>query len=155
MLKKSILFAMASLLILSAAVAFAVEASKLPEIPGWENGRLRTTELGALSGFKGTWLERTYRTGGGAPLRAIWVDGAGAKDWDVNEISGNNGEIWGGETSEKVTVAGHKAMLEYRPVVGYSLIVKVGKDGVLTLESQVATKEALTEAAETLIKNMK
>ncbi|WP_302795189.1 hypothetical protein, partial [Cloacibacillus evryensis] len=113
------------------------------------------TELGALSGFKGTWLERTYRTGGGAPLRAIWVDGAGAKDWDVNEISGNNGEIWGGETSEKVTVAGHKAMLEYRPVVGYSLIVKVGKDGVLTLESQVATKEALTEAAETLIKNMK
>ncbi|MFR5880091.1 MAG: hypothetical protein ACLUEQ_04380 [Cloacibacillus evryensis] len=51
-----------------------------------------------------------------------------------------------------MTVAGHKAMLEYRPVVGYSLIVKVGKEGVLTLESQVATKEALTEAAETLIK---
>ena len=83
------------------------------------------------------------------------MEGAGAKGWEANEISSDNGEIWGGETSEKVTVAGHIAMLEYRPVVGYSLIVKIGKDGVLTLESQVATKEALTEAAGILIKNMK
>ena len=107
------------------------------------------------AGYKGMWLERTYRTSGGTPFRAIWVEGAGAKGWEANEMSSDDGEIWGGETSEKVTVAGHNAMLEYRPVVGYSLIVKIGKDGVLTLESQVATKDALTEAAGILIKNMK
>lgn len=155
MLKKSILFVIVLLFTLSAAAALAAEATKLPEIAGWENGQLRTTELDALSGYKGTWLERTYRTSGGTPFRAIWVEGAGAKGWEANEMSSDDGEIWGGETSEKVTVAGHNAMLEYRPVVGYSLIVKIGKDGVLTLESQVATKDALTEAAGTLIKNMK
>ena len=144
-----------SFLLFSAGTAPAAEGPKLPEIAGWENGRLRTTELAALSGFKGTWLERTYRTNSGTPLRAIWIEGAGAKDWNVNEASSDDGEIWGGETAEKAAVAGHKAILEYRPVVGYSLIVKIGKEGVLTLESQVATQKHLLEAAEILVSNMK
>ena len=155
MLKRSLLFVILSLLLLTAAAAFAAESSRLPEISGWVNGQLRTTELGALSGFKGTWLERTYRTSAGIPFRAVWVDGAGAKNWDVNEMSSDKGEIWGGETSKAMEIGGNRALLEYRPVVGYSLIISVGKDGVLTLESQVATQEALIEAAETLVKNMK
>ncbi len=155
MLKKSIFLVIVSFLLFSAGTAPAAEGPKLPEIAGWENGRLRTTELAALSGFKGTWLERTYRTNSGTPLRAIWIEGAGAKDWNVNEASSDDGEIWGGETAEKAAVAGHKAILEYRPVVGYSLIVKIGKEGVLTLESQVATQKHLLEAAEILVSNMK
>ena len=155
MLKKSIFLVIVSFLLLSAGTAPAAEGPKLPEIAGWENGRLRTTELAALSGFKGTWLERTYRTNSGTPLRAIWIEGAGAKDWSINEASSDDGEIWGGETAEKAAVAGHKAILEYRPVVGYSLIVKIGKEGVLTLESQVATQKHLLEAAEILVSNMK
>ncbi|MDO5116497.1 MAG: hypothetical protein Q4D58_10425 [Synergistaceae bacterium] len=152
--KKYILPAILSIIITCAAGA-AAEKIRLPEIKGWENGELRTTEMAALSGFKGTWQERTYRTNSGTPFKAIWVDGAGAKGWDVNEMSDDHGEIWGGETSEKLTVAGHKAMLEYRPVIGYSLIINVAKDGVLTLESQVSTQKHLIEAAETLIENMK
>ena len=155
LLKKSIFLVIVSFLLFSAGTAPAAEGPKLPEIAGWENGRLRTTELAALSGFKGTWLERTYRTNSGTPLRAIWIEGAGAKDWNVNEASSDDGEIWGGETAEKAAVAGHKAILEYRPVVGYSLIVKIGKEGVLTLESQVATQKHLLEAAEILVSNMK
>ena len=155
MLKKSIFLVIVSFLLFSVGTAPAAEGPKLPEIAGWENGRLRTTELAALSGFKGTWLERTYRTNSGTPLRAIWIEGAGAKDWNVNEASSDDGEIWGGETAEKAAVAGHKAILEYRPVVGYSLIVKIGKEGVLTLESQVATQKHLLEAAEILVSNMK
>ena len=155
MLKKSIFLVIVSFLLFSAGTAPAAEGPKLPEIAGWENGRLRTTELAALSGVKGTWLERTYRTNSGTPLHAIWIEGAGAKDWSVNEASSDDGEIWGGETAEKAAVAGHKAILEYRPVVGYSLIVKIGKEGVLTLESQVATQKHLLEAAEILVSNMK
>ena len=45
-------------------------------------------------------------------------------------------------------------MLESRPVLGLSLVVKLGKDGVLTLESQSADRDELTRAAETLIEQM-
>ncbi|MEG1602049.1 MAG: hypothetical protein RR340_00380 [Cloacibacillus sp.] len=153
MFKRTILFLTAAVLLVAAA-AVACGGQKLPDIQGWENGQIRTTELGAISGNKGTWYERSYRTIAGVPFRAIWVDGAAAKGWQPNEMSNNGGEIWGGETSTNVTVGGEKAVLEYRPVVGYSLVLVRG-DGVLTLESQVATEKDLTDAAETLLKNMK
>lgn len=155
LLKRFISAIIFSLLLVTAGAAYAADGAVLPEIKGWENGELRTTQMGALSGYKGKWEERTYRTNQGIPFRAIWVEGAGADKWDVNEMSSDHGEIWGGETQKPMQIEGCSALLEYRPVVGYSLIIKVKKDAVLTLESQVSTEAALTAAGATLVKNIK
>lgn len=153
MIKRCILFLTGAALLIFSCAAFAADSGRLPEIKDWENGQLRTTELGAISGNKGTWLERTYKTKAGTPFRAVWVDGAAAKGWEPNEMNSQGGEIWGGETFKNVTVGDKKAVLEYRPVVGYSLVIGF-KDGVLTLESQVASEKNLLAAAAELVKNM-
>lgn len=154
MIKRCVLFLITAAFLIFACAAFAADSLKLPEIQGWENGQLRTTELGAISGNKGSWEERTYRTKGGSPFRAIWVDGAAAKGWMPNEMTSQGGEIWGGETTKQLTIGDYKATLEYRPVVGYSLVIPM-QDGVLTLESQVAMEKYLVDAAETIVQNMK
>ena len=50
-----------------------------------------------------------------------------------------------------LSVKGEKAIIEHHPVTGYSLSVKVGKKGTLTLESLIATEEEMTAAAEVLV----
>lgn len=144
-------------LIVAAAVLFTAcraFAASLPEIDGWTCGPLRETQLDAVSGHQGQWLEREYRTANGAKFLAIWMEGAGPKLWKpVTEI-GKGGETSGGESAEKISVAGRDAMLESRPVLGLSLVVKLGSDGVLTLESQSAGKDELARAAEALIEQM-
>ena len=87
-------------------------------------------------------------------MLAVWMEGAGPKLWKPVTEVGEGGETSGGESAEKISVAGRGAMLESRPILGLSLIVKLGKDGVLTLESQSADRDELTRAAETLIGQM-
>ena len=144
--------------LLAAAIA-ALAASKafaaaLPEVEGWTCGPLRETQLDAVSGYQGQWLEREYRTANGAKFLAVWMEGAGPKLWKPVTEVGEGGETSGGESAEKISVAGRDAMLESRPVLGLSLVVKLGKDGVLTLESQSADRDELTRAAETLVEQM-
>ena len=141
----------AAIAALAASQAFA---AALPEVDGWTCGPLRETQLDAVSGRQGQWLEREYRTANGVKFLAVWMEGAGPKLWKPVTEVGEGGETSGGESAEKISVAGHGAMLESRPVLGLSLVVKLGKDGVLTLESQSAVRDELTRAAETLIEQM-
>lgn len=136
---------------LAASQAFA---ATLPEIDGWTCGPLRETQLDAVSGHHGQWLEREYRTATGAKFLAVWMEGAGPSLWKPVTEVGESGETSGGESAEKISVAGRDAMLESRPVLGLSLVVKLVKDGVLTLESQSADRDELARAAETLIAQM-
>ncbi len=128
--------------------AFQARAATLPEINGWTNGELRETKLETISGNHGDWQEREYRTSGGAKFLAVWMEGAGPKLW---RRTAETGEARGEESAKTVAVAGRDATLESRPVLGLSLVVKVGTDGVLTLESQSVNEDELTEAAEILI----
>lgn len=145
------LTAAAAAVLLAASAAFA---AGLPEIEGWTNGTLRETKLETVSSSHGTWQEREYRTARGAKFLAVLMEGAGPKLWKpVSRI--NEGGAPDGSSAEQLTVAGLDAVLESRPVLGLSLVVKTGKDAVLTLESQSAGKEELTEAAEKLIETMK
>ena len=139
---------------IAAIVASQAFAATLPEVEGWTCGPLRETQLDAVSGHQGQWLKREYRTANGAKFLAVWMEGAGPKLWKPVTEVGEGGETSGGESAEKISVAGRDAMLESRPVLGLSLVVKLGKDGVLTLESQSAGKDELTRAAETLIEQM-
>ena len=141
----------AAIAALAASQAFA---AALPEVEGWTCGPLRETQLDTVSGHQGQWLEREYRTANGAKFLAVWMEGAGPKLWKPVTEVGEGGETSGGESAEKISVAGRDALLESRPVLGLSLVVKLGKDGVLTLESQSSGKDELTRAAETLIKHM-
>ena len=149
-IKTMILTAAAAMLFAEAACA-----ASLPEIDYWQNGIPRVTKLEALSGNKGTWSERDYRTASGTPLHAVLIQGSGAKGWQPRTVDAQKGEISGGETAENLTVAGRPALLEYRPVVGRSITVLVDAENVLTLESAHAEKEEITEAAETIVNNMK
>lgn len=146
-------------MILTAAAALsftgAACAASLPEIEHWQNGAARITKLEALSGNKGTWSERDYRTASGTLLHAVLIQGAGAKGWQPRATDAEKGEISGGETAENLTIAGRPALLEYRPVTGRSITVLVDAENVLTLESAFAEKEEITEAAETIVENMK
>ena len=141
----------AAIAALAASQAFA---AALPEVEGWTCGRRRETQLDAVSGHQGQWLEREYRTANGVKFLAVWMEGAGPKLWKPVTEVGEGGETSGGESAEKISVAGRDAMLESRPVLGLSLVVKLGKDGVLTLESQSADRDELTRAAETLVEQM-
>lgn len=136
--------------ILLLATASAANTAKLPDIDGWTNGDVRETAFDAVSGNKGTWLERDYRTSAGVPFHAIWLDGAGQNGWkgtaDARTKSTGAGAAYKG-----VKIAGCSAILEYDPVIGRSLAIKVGKLGTLTLESNVAEEAEIIKAAETLI----
>ena len=147
-LKKTIL-----LTVLALAFALPVfAAGGLPEIGGWQCGELRVTKLDTVSGNKGQWLERDYRTAAGTPFHAVWIDGAGEKNWNVQTNAATNSD--GAGASYTLTdVSGNKAVLERQPVTGISLTVKIDKLGTLTLESNNATTdEEITSAAVSLIK---
>lgn len=144
------------------AVAFAAmlsastaECASLPDVAGWSSGELRETKLEAISGSKGMWHERTYRTNDGTKIKAVLMEGSGAKLWKQNLKIEDKGEISGGESAAKLKIADCDAIIEYRPVLGRSLIVKISNDAVLTLESESAGERELASAAETLIESIR
>ena len=81
------------------------------------------------------------------------MEGSGDKGWTPpgNEISADDGPLGTGASYKTLSVKGEKAIIEHHPVTGYSLSVKVGKKGTLTLESLIATEEEMTAAAEVLV----
>lgn len=57
-----------------------VLAATLPDVPGWQNGEMRTTELKTVSGNRGIWIERDYRTAEGTFFHAVWMEGRAKRD---------------------------------------------------------------------------
>ena len=153
-MKKTIIFSLALLvLFLNISLSSAQMTDALPEIPGWINGELRKTEFDTVSGKRGFWLERDYRNNAGVPFHAVWMEGSGDKGWTPpgNEISADDGPLGTGASYKTLSVKGEKAIIEHHPVTGYSLSVKVGKKGTLTLESLIAAEEEMSAAAEVLV----
>ena len=153
-MKKTIIFSLALLvLFLNISLSSAQMTDALPEITGWINGELRKTEFDTVSGKRGFWLEREYRNNAGAPFHAVWMEGSGDKGWTPaeKEISADDGPLGAGASYRTLSVKGEKAILEHHPVTGYSLSVKVGKKGTLTLESIIANEEEIIVAAGVLI----
>ncbi len=153
-MKKAIIFSLALLvLFFNISLSSAQMTDALPEIPGWIHGELRKTEFDTVSGKRGFWLERDYRNNAGVPFHAVWMEGSGDKGWTPpgNEISADDGPLGTGASYKTLSVKGEKAIIEHHPVTGYSLSVKVGKKGTLTLESLIATEEEMTAAAEVLV----
>jgi hypothetical protein len=153
-MKKTIIFSLALLvLFLNISLSSAQMTDALPEIPGWINGELRKTEFDTVSGKRGFWLERDYRNNAGVPFHAVWMEGSGDKGWapPEKEVSADDGPLGTGASYKTLSVKGEKAILEHHPVTGYSLSVKVGKKGTLTLESIIAAEEEMTAAAEVLV----
>ena len=147
------LISLCALLLLAAASAFA--AAGLPDVSGWKCGELRVTKLDTVSGNKGQWLERDYRTAAGAPFHAVWLEGAGEKNWQVQPQKSASGDGTGA-TYKTVEIAGSKAVLERHPVTGVSLAVKLDKRGTLTLESgKATTDDEIIAAAQAIIDAMK
>ncbi len=149
---RKIIAAAAAAALLSAG---APAAAALPDIEGWRNGEIRETKLEAISGSKGTWTERDYRTSGGARLHAVLMRGAGPKGWEITQTNAEDGEVSGGESAENLTIAGRPALLEFRPILGRSITVKLDAENVLTLESKNAEKEEIIAAAEIIVKKMR
>ncbi len=153
-MKKTIIFYLAlAVLFLNISISSAQMTDALPEIPRWINGELRKTEFDTVSGKRGFWLERDYRNNAGVPFHAVWMEGSGDKGWTPpeKETSADDGPLGTGASYKTLSVKGEKAILEHHPVTGYSLSVKAGKKGTLTLESIIATEEEITAAAEVLV----
>lgn len=146
-------FVMIACALVLPACAYSAE---LPEIADWQNGKLRITNLETVSGNRGSWQEREYRTDLGARVYAIWIEGAGEKGWNApsGDIFANDGLIGNGATYKTVTIASEKGLLERHPTTGYSLAVKIDKMGTLTVESQYAEEYEILSAAETLVNEM-
>lgn len=125
------------------------EAAGLPEISGWQCGELTTTVFDTVSGNRGKWQERNYRTGDNARVHTVWIEGAGEKGWTppAADISADDGLMGRGATYKTLTIAGEKALLEHHPITGYSLAVKIDKKGTLTLESLNASEKEIIDAA--------
>ena len=139
----------------AAALPEADQNSVLPKIDGWFNFEARTTHLDTVSGYKGKWCERNYRTDKGVPFRAVWIDGAGQAGWKPKNTPNekSDGLLGEGATFKSITVGGHAAELDTHPLLGRSLAVKL-PGAVLTLESKYATENEITDAAEVLIKKI-
>ena len=152
-MKKTTILLLSLFVILNITVSHATAGDALPEINGWMNGGLRKTEFDTVSGKRGFWLERSYRNTVGVPFRAVWMEGSGDKGWSPSDkaISADDGPLGSGATYRTVSVAGQKSVLEHHPVTGFSLSVKAGKKGTLTLESNIATEEEMISAAEILL----
>lgn len=153
-MKKNIILSLAlAMLFFNIHISWAQMTEALPEIPGWINGELRKTEFDTVSGKRGFWLERDYRNNAGVPFHAVWMEGSGDKGWTPpeKEISADDGPLGTGASYRTLSVKGEKAILEHHPVTGYSLSVKVGKKGTLTLESIISDGKEITAAAEILV----
>lgn len=137
--------------------ACALEGTeKLPDIEGWTCGEIRKTELDTVSGNRGNWLERDYRTASGLSLHAVWIDGSAVKGWDAGKkgIISNDGPLGSGAVYKTADVAGINAIFESHPITGASLSLKIGS-GVLTLESKLGEENEIINAAAAIIGKIK
>lgn len=66
-------------------------------------------------------------------------------------ISADDGPIGSGASYRTLSVTGQRSILEHHPLTGFSISVKAGNKGTLTLESNIAAEEEMISAAEVLI----
>ena len=138
----------AMLLVVLASVA-ALASADLPDLPGLSAGPIRVTPLEAPSGSFGEWLYREYRNARGEVIEATMMSGPGAGPL----VAGPEGTIADdrplgfGSTYEVFRLEGMLAVFEEIPNVGRSLVLSLGEDRTLTLESSSATREELEAAA--------
>ena len=153
MIKNILIYLAIPILALFVSLSPAPAKEALPEISGWINGELRKTELDTVSGKKGFWLERSYRNNAGVPFHAVWMEGSGDRGWSPSEktISADDGPLGSGASYRTLSVTGQRSILEHHPVTGFSISVKAGNKGTLTLESNIAAEEEMISAAEVLI----
>lgn len=154
--------------ILSASV---VEDKLLPEINGWTNGTLRITRLDTVSGNRGIWLERDYKTPEGKFFHAIRIDGDGVKSWNLNKdaLTADDGPIGSRATYKTIKIytqvstaesnfddpnSPYYAAIEQHPLTGLSLIVQLNKKSALTLESKNANEQEVIDAVIAIIQNL-
>ena len=159
------IFVILSVLVLFTAQAYAADAPLvevltgknigLPDVEGWFNHDARTTKLNTVSGCKGEWIERDYRTAQGVPCHAVRINGAAPKGWKAKQISGtaDDGLFGEGAVFKSLTVCGFAAEFDRHPSRGCSLAVRL-PDSVLTLESKYTSETEITQIAETLIKKI-
>lgn len=131
--------------------------SRLPEMPGWISGELKTTNLDTVSGNQGTWFQRNYRSVTGAQFHATLITGKAANIASLpsGNIETTDGLIGSGSSYRTSEVGGFRAIAEVDPVLGASVVVKLA-DGYLTLESGPygMTAESLLGVANELIQGM-
>ena len=152
----SVLFVLITLLTAATAYASHNTAVKLPDINGWMNGKIQITPIETVSGYKGSWQERDYRDESGTPYHAVWIDGAGEKQWNIEKVDGikNDGSMGSNSTYTTIIILNNTASLEKHPITGKSLTVKTKDKGTLTLESLIAEEKEIVNAAELIIKNL-
>ena len=118
---------------IGATCAEADTTPSLPDIEGWQCGETRSVQLDAVSGNKGYWQEKDYRTDGGIPLKATMLWGAGPKFYNQPPAGVSNSA--GQATYEIVSIGGCKSTIERDPILGYSVAVNAFEKGFsLTVE---------------------
>lgn len=127
-----------------------------PEISEWVNSAARVTQLDTVSGYKGSWTERTYRTPHGTLFYVTWMEGKGTDGWAAKEVTQTSDDD--GQTSEvsifkTIYICGFAAEYELRPMLGSSIVVKL-PEGVLTVEAKRTEEPEIKAVTERLIREI-
>ena len=125
----------------------------LPEIESWTSQHRQEIPITTVSGNKGFWIERSYRTDRGTKLNEVWISGVGEKNWKQNELEtiNNDGPFGNGSTYKTIKIYHYIASFEKHPIIGSSLTIKVSPFGTLTLESELASEEELVSASKKIL----
>lgn len=117
----------------SHALADLASASELlPTIDGWECGEERIVALDSLSGTRGEWHERTYRTPRGT-FKAVLMTGNGPKFFRSPAV-GTSSDSGDGARYEAVSIDGTELFVEAHPLLGSAVCFRAGTS-LVTLES--------------------
>lgn len=117
--------------ILIGGEAFA-SSDMLPVFDDWQCGDERSVELTSLTGVRGVWCERAYRTSAGR-FKAVLMTGNGPKFFNAPSFDESRTLVDGVEFSV-VRKDGRDLYVETHPLLGCSVSVKAGPS-MLTLES--------------------
>lgn len=117
--------------ILIGDAAFA-SSDMLPIFDDWQCGDERDVELTSLTGVRGAWCERAYRTSSGR-FKAVLMTGNGPKFFNAPSAGGSRVLVDGVEF-RVVHEDGRDLYVETHPLLGCSVSVKTGSS-MLTLES--------------------
>lgn len=136
------------------AVAAQNVLNPLVDVEAWTCFPAREAAINSVSGMQGFWVQRNYRLPGGALVHAIWMSGKGT-DMRLTpeaDISTNDGPLGSGSTYKTFSQGDLHFIFEDHPTLGKSLIVNIASNGILTLESTMATEQELIDTAEKLLR---